>query len=337
MTASSSNPHNPLPLEDLRPWILSNEEYEWIRKADEKDAAFRKEMEEEGADAVAGLFSNEEDEDDEMVTQRVQLWSSSATNPNGVGGYQTDKEQEVEEGSVRVLFVLSESWEGFGGLLWASARYIANVMAYEEQCRVLLEPLLKQKETTTGHPLLATSFLELGAGAGVPSWAAMRCGARVVCTDLAKENRVRCMAESAERNWREMRSSLEEKDPILANAQRAKSCPHDWGTPVDKILKCLNENGSEKFDVVVAADCLYMPQCHSELLDSVKATLSERGVALLPFALHGNTDDASVWGIVDIAKEKGFNVETLESQQLTPSYTGMEAKQGLVHTLRLTL
>jgi hypothetical protein len=64
--------------------------------------------------------------------------------------------------------------------------------------------------------------------------------------------------------------------------------------------------------------------------------MSKSGVALLPFALHGNTDDDDVWRIVDRAKEKGFMVDTLTKAQLTPQGQGMEPKQGLVHTVRLT-
>ena len=44
------------------------------------------------------------------------------------------------------------------------------------------------------------------------------------------------------------------------------------------------------FDVIVAADCMYMPWLHTELLDSIDLLLSDRGVALMPFALHGNTE-----------------------------------------------
>jgi len=339
---ASSSDNAPLPLSQLRPWI-SEETYDWIAKADVKDAAFKQLMEDEGANNVAGLFDDEDDEE-EAISDRVQRWASSSKNPNGIGGYQntestgSNDEDEGGEGAMQVLFVLSDSWEGFGGLLWASARHVANILSDADRCRDMLKPMLqhRKREESSMHPLLGTSFAELGAGAGVPSWAAMRCGARVVCTDLAKENRVRCMAESAERNWREMKAVLPANDPVLMYAGKAKSCPHDWGTPISKVAESLNKDGTERFDVVVAADCLYMPDFHNELLNSVDLLLSDHGVALLPFALHGNTDDESVWNIVELAKEKGFTVETLGSEQLTPSYNGMGSKQGLVHTLRLT-
>ena len=105
---------------------------------------------------------------------------------------------------------------------------------------------------------------------------------------------------------------------------------------VEQVLECLDETKEERYDVIVAADCCYMPWWHSELLDSIKMLLSDDGVALVPFALHGNTDDDDVWKIVDRAKDKGLCVEVLEPRQLTPPSKGMESKQGLVHTVRLS-
>ena len=43
-----------------------------------------------------------------------------------------------------------------------------------------------------------------GAGAGVPSWAAMKCGANIVCTDLSDTNRIRSLAECVERNFQQI-------------------------------------------------------------------------------------------------------------------------------------
>jgi predicted nicotinamide N-methyase len=184
---------------------------------------------------------------------------------------------------------------------------------------------------TNGNPLVGMSFLEVGAGAGVPSWSAMHCGARVVCTDLSSTNRIRSMGECAERNYRMMEAA---GNPLYAD--QTKVCPHDWGKPTENVLKALNKSGEERFDVIVAADCCYMPWLFAELLDSIDGLLSDIGICIICFALHDNTDDDDVWKIVDRAKEKGFVVEVLPSTQLTPPTSHMEAKQGLVHSVRLS-
>ena len=95
---------------------------------------------------------------------------------------------------------------------------------------------------------------------------------------------------------------------------------------VDEVTKALSKDGDEPFDIIIAADCMYMPWLHKELLTSIDMLLSDRGVALMPFALHGNTDDNEVME-VDRAKDKGFEVEMLAEAQLTPPSEGMEAKQ----------
>jgi hypothetical protein len=80
-----------------------------------------------------------------------------------------------------------------------------------------------------------------------------------------------------------------------------------------------------------------MPWLHAELLDSIDMLLSDKGVALVPLALHGNTEDDDVLKIVDRAKDKGFVVKVLQSQQLSPPTSVMDSKQGLIRTVvRLT-
>jgi hypothetical protein len=79
-----------------------------------------------------------------------------------------------------------------------------------------------------------------------------------------------------------------------------------------------------------------MPLLQTKLLQSIDMLMSQEGVALVPFALHGNASDEDVWKIVDRAKQMGFVVEVLAPMQLTPSVIGMADKQGLVQTVRLT-
>jgi predicted nicotinamide N-methyase len=196
------------------------------------------------------------------------------------------------------------------------------------------------------HPLLGLDFIELGAGAGLPSWTAMKCGAKVTCTDQDIPNRIRCMAESAERNLRDMRvlfgNDQEDNDMKYQYAIQAQVCPYAWGEPVSELLGLSSDDGNQNrtatklFDVVVAADCIYMPQNHSSLLDSIGMLMSDSGLALLSFALHGNVNDEQVWNIVNVAILKGFQVETLDSKQLSPQAINMDSKRGLIHVLRLT-
>jgi predicted nicotinamide N-methyase len=322
-----------------------------------------------------------------------------------------NKKTNSDSSSVTIQYILSNAGGGHGDDLWAAARHVGNVLADPVQCRHILSILSEKKKrdndddddegfctTTSGeekndrhrhhhHPLWGLKFLELGAGGGVPSWTALQCGAHVVCTDQKIPNRLRCLAESAERNVRLLRQQQKERrrrrrkkrqqqqelvnhksgvnddDHFDNHVAMAQVCPYDWGTSTEEIVEALQACGGAAgdtpppsktdthcscccsccclFDVIVAADCIYLPECHTVLLQSIHQLLkpSGRGVALLPFALHGNTPDDTVWAIADLAQQPPFefHVDILEAKQLTPQSQGMESKRGLVHTLRLTL
>jgi Putative methyltransferase. len=334
---------SPLPLSDLKSWV-SEARYKWLEEADAKAAALKLEMEENAAASVTNLFGDDDEEgENETLQRRVHSWSSSKINLDG----NVEGHCKKEDDSVSIVYVLSDSLAGFGDQVWASSRHISNLLANADTCRDVLMPFYsrlgedEQKSNFHHHPLMGASFLELGAGAGVPSWTAMCCGARVVCTDQPDANRFRCIAECMERNWRNIKQAAlkngqSEANDYRVHGQQTKCCPYLWGTSINEVTEALNDRGEERFDVIVGADCVYMPWLHNELLDSINMFMSERGVALLPFALHGNTDDDDVWRIMDRAREKGFTVDTLTKAQLTPQGQGMDAKQGLVHTVRLT-
>ena len=112
--------------------------------------------------------------------------------------------------------------------MWSSARHIANVLANPTKCREILAPMLSRRGDGHGDddlnrsPLHGTSCLEAGAGAGVPSWASILCGAIVVCTYLSDTNRIRSMRECAERNFRQM-----EARGVILHGEKTRVCPYD--------------------------------------------------------------------------------------------------------------
>ena len=323
---------DPLPINELRDRV-SEQTFAWLEAADAEEKERQAEVDEA---AELNLLFDTPGEEDKEEQSRVKEWSSSPTHPDGFGGYDGTDEGEAEEksGTIRVQYILSSASGGHGDDIWAASRHVANLFANRQKCRQLLSPL-GFSDMHNQHPLLGLNFVELGAGGGIPSWTAMWCGARVVCSDQKIASRIQCLAECAERNRRSIVSKLSSDDPVLQYAKDARACPYDWGTPIDEVTDVLG--GSETlFDVVLAADCVYIPTWHEALLDSIRMLLAEGGVALLPFALHGNTNDDSVWGIVDLAKSKGFDVAKLNPQQLTPQSINMDPKRGLVHTLRLT-
>jgi predicted nicotinamide N-methyase len=336
----------PLPLVDLREWVTPAT-FAWLEEAERLEK-----LSNSGDEHTVDLF---ERQDDGETWTRIHEWRSSTSTPDGVGGYYIDSEDvssqddESDARFVKVEYILSSAPGGHGDDIWASSRHVANLMANKETCRELLSPMWNGKDTIgrendDRHPLEGVELLELGAGGGVPSWTAMWRGARVVCTDQSIPDRIRCLAESAERNWRRIQNTPQNNlnlAMISTDAQRARVCPYDWGSSIEEVTSLLQDDHDDefrnkRFDIVVAADCVYMPELHKELINSIQKLLDPDGVALLPFALHGNTEDSRVWEVVDMATQEGFNVENLGSLQLTPQAYGMEAKRAMVYMLRLT-
>ncbi|KAL7469236.1 hypothetical protein ACHAXS_009498 [Conticribra weissflogii] len=331
---------------------------------------------------------------------RVREWTSSHLNSDGFGGISigddddsdenngknhgeqlnVENKQHPEDGSITVKYILSEAPGGHGDAIWAASRHVANLFADVRKCRDLLSPILNQNDDVVpysrndhiddgvrdrnANPLKGKKVIELGAGAGIPSWSALHCGADlVVCTDQAIADRIRCLAECALRNLEDIQKKKKQSAQSEGKECNSKNyvdggivkvCPYGWGSPIDPILETIRFGNNPQrerdleqdrlFDVVIAADCIYMPDFHEPLLKSIKLLIHRPkesghncGMALLPFALHGNTKDENVWNIVPLAREMGFEVEVLDGVQLTPQWKTMDRKRGFVNMLRLTL
>lgn len=340
MTDHANVDSAPLPLSTLTKWV-SPQTLSWLQHAQDIQLAQSQTITDDDMHYTASLFQSDADKEEELLLQqhRIRSWKTSTTNPDGIFDCSLDANDGCNnKNGIRVLYIISDSSEGHGNTLWPSSRHISNLLADAESCRDLLSPLLQREpidDSNDRHPLLNQTFVELGAGAGVPSWIAMRCGARVVCTDQCVPDRIRCIAECAERNYRDM-IEMGCSGENLENAKLTFVCPYNWGESIEEVTKTSSLGPNEKFDVLVAADCCYMPLLQTKLLQSIDMLLSEVGVALLPFALHGNASDQEVWGILDRAEKLGFVAEVLEERQLTPSVIGMEDKRSLVQTVRLT-
>jgi len=344
MTTITCESDRALPLVQLKHW-LSDESYQWIEESDIEEATFQEELDQAN---VVDLFGDNEDSETPVVP-RVQTWRSSSRCVDGHGGVvrplgvpdHSPPDSRADVDAVSAIYVLSESWDGFGDTLWASARHAANLLANPDKCLRLIGEAFSDSSPLPSpggppsHPLMGVTIVELGAGAGLPSWTAMRCGAHVVSTDMKVPNRIRCLAECAQRNWMDMQDkAASNAQDLLTHARKTRVCGHDWGTSVEDVIAL---NQGDRFDVVVAADCCYMTGYHPELLESIDRLMhSDHGVCLMTYALHGNVSDDDVMAIEGRARGKGFAVEKLASQQLTPPKPGMSKKQGMVYTLKFT-
>ena len=309
---------------------------------------------------------------------RLRYWISSTTNPDGLGGIEDGLTAEMVQGvilpleedddGITVEYLVSDSWQGFGNQVWAASRHLANLLADPVRCRPLLnlghyadddnvvEELLVGglDHNNNCHPLSGKSLVELGAGTALPSCVALQCGARVVMTDQAIPDRIRCTAEIAERNWRRATTTNNNNHQSHPIIKRGQVVPFNWGTDVEDVclalchsdgdssdeILTLNPPRRQCFDVLIAGDCCFMPWFHDELVNSVDQLLSDHGVAIFTFPLHGNVNDDQVWALFDQFEERCFAVHKINGGrpvQLTPQFPNdMHSKQALIYTVCLT-
>lgn len=366
--------NDPPPLSDLRDFV-SEDTFEWLEDAEEKERSWikiQKAMQKFQTQAASSEKSSSKPTNNATIQERIQEWTSSRSNPDGCGGFEirnagpmttmtprsaltesgesaaaaeeatkrNDADDDGERDNVTVKYVLSgDVWQGFGNQVWAASRHLANMLADPAKCQLLLDPFLStlddEKNKKRHHPLGGIHLCELGTGAGIPGWTAMRRGARVVALDQAIPGRIRAVAECAQRNWQATKEDTTDNENT-SSLHQPIVFPYDWGSSVEDIMMHLKKDGQDRFDVLVAADCLFMPWFHSELLESIDLLLSDCGVAILTFPLHGNVPEGQIWGFVDMANESGFATDQpFPSLQLTPQTTDMHLRQALIYTLRL--
>lgn len=159
--------------------------------------------------------------------------------------------------------------------------------------------------------------LECGAGTGLPSIAASRRGARlVVATDAPTPASIYCLSLSGKIHKFEVR-------PLL------------WGNSLIE---------HEKFDLVVAADCIYNPQHHASLLRTIRNSLADANSrALVAFAFHGNAPDEQILEFFALAEISGFDVRYEGATQMRPTESMKNlccissSKRARVHTYYLSI
>eukprot|EP01039_Chlorochromonas_danica_P000983 gene983-1067_t len=129
--------------------------------------------------------------------------------------------------------------------------------------------LAKELALTYRDLVHSASVLEFGAAAGLPSITAAKLGAKVVC---ASDYPSPCVIETLQRN-------------VVHNEVRdiVHVVEHVWGESVERLLSV---NGGEKFDLVVASECLWRHECHEAFIQSIRAVLRPQGTLLVTYSHH---------------------------------------------------
>jgi hypothetical protein len=90
--------------------------------------------------AGASLFDHFVSDEEKEKYYRVQEWCSNTQIADGNGGYcNSDEKDQIEDGALKIKYILSESAGGHGDDLWAASRHISNLLAQKEKCSELLK------------------------------------------------------------------------------------------------------------------------------------------------------------------------------------------------------
>ena len=215
----------------------------------------------------------------------------------------------LRPGGKAVPVVEGKSQRGHGDVIWAAAEYSA-------------EALVDGAIAGLVGPLPGRRVLEVGAGVGLPSCAALRCGADVVASDLPDLWRLLALASSLALNQKVGGADHGPKG-------RAQVVGHAWGESCDALC------AEGRFDLVICCDCLYIPSLHRPLVQTLAGCLAEAGVAFVCFSLHGNAPDEEVLGFFDAARERGFDADLFGERQLPPRCVNVAPKRSYVYAYTL--
>ncbi|KFZ06388.1 hypothetical protein V501_07459 [Pseudogymnoascus sp. VKM F-4519 (FW-2642)] len=147
--------------------------------------------------------------------------------------------------------------------------------------------------------------LELGAGTGLSGIVAARAGAEsVVITDYPAPEVVANVRKNVEVNLpKEMRIGREGK-PATCLVEG-----HEWGNLSGDDSFVQGHKGS--FDVILVADCLWMPSQHKELMKSIAWFLNPGGKAWVVSGFHSGREKMAGFYNAALLTEHGMEVESI--------------------------
>ena len=334
--------------------VLGADEHTWLQGKAREEAV--KQAADPELEGVGGLFgavsSSDEDELSKPSNMCFELSAQNAWNQRDSTAEDGVAESPRPGGLCLQYFSAGVAASGHGDVLWASAEFLAQTLAARRECCELLAaadvPLLA--EADDAQFLHGLRVLELGAGMGVPGLVCARRGATVVTTDIDIPAQIHCLACNAVLCTRQI------------GARRIAVRSHSWGSSVAKLVDAAHELGAGGdappaadrdartgatgcFDLVLVADCIYNPDSHVALLDSIRSTLraGDGAAALVTFALHGNAPNEAVLHFFELAQDPrwSFCVRPLEAwnQQMhsTNALTDSCRSRSYVQTYALSL
>mmetsp|Transcript_1112 Transcript_1112/g.1575 ORF Transcript_1112/g.1575 Transcript_1112/m.1575 type:complete len:258 (+) Transcript_1112:124-897(+) len=152
--------------------------------------------------------------------------------------------------------------------------------------------LAENDETIRGK-----AVVEVGAGAAFPSLVALAFGAtKTVITDYPNQKVLANIEDNLARNTHVL-GDIEDKAFVQS---------HIWGSDTGNLVALLGEQYGG-FDILLAAECLWLHDQHEALLTSIQSLLKPGGKALISFSHHIPNCEQKDLHFFEIAESSSFN------------------------------
>jgi len=289
--------------------VLASEHLLWVEQAVANEVAH------EAESATPFTLFDDDDSEDSAAVAEAEVKKLLETCPSCLDislddiplRYRSTSWLQVHRpGDLLIPVVLGTSRKAHGDVIWAAAEYCAEAL------------VLGKADFLVGGSLQKRRVLEVGAGVGLPSCAALRKGAEVVASDLTDAQRLLALA-----------TSLALNQHAKVNGSHARVVPHVWGESCSELC------AGGLYDLVLCCDCIYIPELHQPLLDTLRRCVAASGSVMLCFSLHGTAPDEDIFAFLDSARSVGFRVEPFGEKQMKPRCQNLPLKRSYVHAFAL--
>ena len=290
----------------------------------------------ETLDWIEPLWKKEQEEAQELAENSFHLFNDSEE--QNEEGLESDRiaSRSIKISGVSVDYVCDISAAGHGNEVWS-----ASIAA----CQFLADLFSLDDFSMKGN----FRCLELGAGAAIPSLFLANylsqkpnheASILVHITDLKRYHNLKPILLAVRRLPAQVRQQVQ-----------LKVSPHTWGLGVGTQSIGANLDfsfietecgGMNLYDIVAVSDCIYDPNYHQQLLDSICATLkkptnqgrkaNDGGRVIITFSLHGNVPEDNVWAFFRKAADRGLTYRVAQQESNDPSgeRSGWHMEQSMI-------